>query len=100
MKESLIKSLFVTIAVLAFAYAIGPVGYFVNQNRAVNALEKAGYSEVKVVDRALFFIVIRGGGTGDAVRFTCKARNPAGKEVTDIYVFAGWPFKGTTIRTD
>ena len=75
-------------------------GCMVNEKKAHTALEKAGYSQVEVTDRSNYFVLIRGGGKGDVVRFTCKAKNPAGKDVKDIYVFAGWPFKGTTIRTD
>ena len=75
-------------------------GCLVNKNRALVALEKAGYSDVKVIDRSNYFVSLRGGGKGDVVRFVCTAKNPAGKEITDIHVFCGWPFKGTTIRTD
>lgn len=75
-------------------------GCMVDKQRALTALEKQGYSNVEIVDRANYFVWLRGGGMSDVTRFTCSAINPAGKDVTDIYVFCGWPFKGTTVRTD
>ena len=42
-------------------------------------------------------IGFRGGDDGDAARFTAIATNPIGKEVV-VEVYAGWPFKGATIR--
>jgi len=73
-------------------------GALVADSSAIKALDDAGYSNVVVQDRAYFAIAIRGGSKGDAARFTCKATNPAGKEVV-IYVFVGWPFKGATVRS-
>jgi hypothetical protein len=89
------------VAVLALLLVFTPFpGCMVSEKKAVAALEKAGYSEVKVTDRSNYFVGWRGGGKDDVVRFTCSANNPAGKPVTDIYVFSGWPFKGTTVRAD
>lgn len=82
----------VVVTVLVFG------GLFVSEQAAVKALEDQGFNNVQVVDHAWFAIGFRGGGRGDAARFTAKAVNPAGKEVT-IYVFVGWPFKGSTVRS-
>lgn len=98
MSEGSFKLILIAI-VLAFVALPFP-GCMVNQEKAVVALEKAGYSEVEITSRSNYFISLRGGGKGDVVRFTCSAKNPAGKEVSDVYVFCGWPWKGTTIRTD
>lgn len=94
--------LLVVIGILLILVSLvgGFPGRFVSKSRATDALTKAGYSDITVTDRSNYFVGMRGGGNGDVVRFTCKAKNPAGKEVNDIYVFCGWPFKGTTIRTD
>ncbi len=72
-------------------------GALVDQKVAVEALETNGFSDITVQEHAYLFIGVRGGDRNDAARFTCKAKNPAGKEVT-VHVFSGWPFKGATIR--
>jgi hypothetical protein len=73
-------------------------GALVNSNEAIMALETQGYSDIKIVDKAIFFIALRGGSKEDAAMFTAQAKNPVGKKVT-VYVCVGWPFKGSTIRT-
>ena len=95
------RSAFNIVVIVALLIAATPFpGCMVSEKKALNALEKAGYSEVVVVDRSNYFVMLRGGSESDSVRFTCRAKNPAGKEVTNIYVFSGWIFKGTTIRFD
>lgn len=73
-------------------------GLFVDEQAAIKALDDAGYSNVEVVDRAWFAVPLRGGSESDAARFEARVTNPAGKKVT-IYVFVGWPFKGSTVRS-
>ena len=73
-------------------------GIFVNEDVATRALETQGFSEIQIVDKDWLFVSLRGGGREDAVRFTAIATNPVGKQVK-VFVFAGWPFKGATIRT-
>ncbi|MEN9614204.1 MAG: hypothetical protein RLZZ347_511 [Candidatus Parcubacteria bacterium] len=100
-KFTLIEILVILSLGLFLLWKLGPFpGCLVSEKHAISALEKAGYSEVKITDRSNYFISRRGGGYGDVTRFTCSAKNPAGKNVSDIYVFSGWPFKGTTIRMD
>lgn len=82
-------------AILFFALARG---IFVSEDSAINSLETQGYSDVKITDSAWFMVGIRGCNQRDAARFTATATNPVGQEV-EIYVCAGWPFKGGTIRT-
>ena len=57
-----------------------------------------GYSNITITHRAVFFVHLRGGGNTDVVRFTAVCKNPVGKEV-ETYVFVGWPFKYSTIRS-
>lgn len=73
-------------------------GALVREDVAIRALEDQGFSDVKVTEHAWFWLGVRGGHKDDAARFTCQAKNPAGKEVT-MYVFSGWLFGGATIRT-
>ena len=73
-------------------------GALVSEDVAIRALETQGYSDIKVTEHAYFALNLRGGHRDDAARFTCKAKNPAGKQVT-VYVFSGWLFTDATIRT-
>jgi hypothetical protein len=84
--------------VLVFFVLPNCTGYLVPDSKAVTHLEKEGYSDVQVVSKDVWFVSIRGGATGDVVRFTCEATNPIGQSVT-VYVFAGWPWKKCTTRT-
>ena len=86
----------ISIIVILFALFV-PTGMWVPESRAVTALETQGFSDIRVIDKDIWFVGWKG-GHGDAVRFTASATNPIGKQVT-VYVFAGWPFKGATIRT-
>jgi len=74
-----------------------PTGIWISPKAADRALVTQGYSDVQITDRAYYFLGFRGGSASDSVRFTCKAKNPAGKVVT-VYVFTGW-WKYSTIRT-
>ena len=102
MKGYSLVELLIVLFIIALLVSIfgGFPGRFVSKDKAMTAMEKAGYSEVQIVDRAIYFVPFRGGGKEDVVRFTCNAKNPAGKSVVGVYVYCGWPFKGTTIRFD
>lgn len=86
----------VIMAVLILSTLFG--GIFVKDQVATKCLEVQGYSNIQVLDKAWFFIPMRGGDRGDSARFHLKATNPTGQEV-ELYVFSGWLFKGATIRT-
>jgi len=75
-------------------------GCMVDDSSAVSALEKQGFSEIKIESKAIFLVGFRGCSSHDAAKFEASAKNPAGRHVSDIYVCVGWPFKGATIRTD
>jgi hypothetical protein len=89
---------YIILLVLALALD-GLPGSCVKDSTAVRALETQGYGNVTVIEKNTYFVGFRGGSGSDAAKFTCKAKNPAGKEVT-VYVYSGWPFKGSTVRTD
>ncbi len=93
-----IIGLVLVVLLLGVLVGIIPVGMFVPESRAIRALETQGYSQVEITHKAVYFIGWRGGDKCDKVRFTAKAINPIGKEVT-VYVFSGWLLKGCTIRT-
>lgn len=73
-------------------------GMMVKEDVAIRALETQGFSNVKIIEKDVFFVGCKGGDGNDVVRFTAIATNPAGEEV-QVCVFAGWPFKAATIRT-
>mgnify|MGYP001438379530 CR=1 FL=1 len=99
LKELFTTPQFYQILLLVVIVSLGLFrGALVSDESAIRALDDAGFSHVVVQEKAYFAIGIRGGSKGDAARFTCRATNPAGKEVT-IYVFVGWPFKGATVRS-
>ena len=95
---TLIELMVVVSIVVLLAALLVPTGMFVDEDVAVRALEAQGFTKVEVVDKAYYFIGMRGGDQSDSVRFECEAINPAGKRVT-MHVFSGWLFKGATIRT-
>ena len=98
-ESKIARALFWVIISIAIIIGVSPFpGCMVDEKKAVEALEKAGYSEIVITDRSNYFVEWRGGSANDSVRFTCKAKNSAGKEVSGVYVFSGWLFKSTTIR--
>lgn len=74
-------------------------GFFVNSDIAARALEKQGYEDVQIMEKAWLLIGLRGCDGKDAAKFVAKVTNPA-KKSAEVYVCVGWPFKGATIRTD
>lgn len=72
-------------------------GALVSNDVGVQALTNQGYTNIQVTDNAFFLVGLRGCGNADAARITATATNSQGKEVT-MYVCAGWPFKGATLR--
>ncbi len=94
----LVVLLFVAVFIVLFTLALIR-GVFVGENAAIRALETQGYSEVRIVDKDIWFVGMRGCGDEDAAKFDAVAINPAGNEV-DVFVCVGWPFKGATVRTN
>ena len=88
--------LYFVLIVCSLAFGCGR-GVLVNEQKAVQTLETQGYTNVQITDKSWFAIGWRGCDQNDAARFTARAKNPAGKEVT-VYVCSGL-IKGGTIRT-
>jgi hypothetical protein len=65
---------------------------------AAKVLQINGFHDVKITDRAIFFVGLQGCDGDDAARYTTTAVNSRGERVS-LYVCMGWPFKGSTIRT-
>lgn len=89
--------LFVIIIVFIFFFFFR--GVFVGPATAVRALETQGYSDVKILDKDVFLVQVRGCSNSDAAKFEAAAKNPLSKEVK-VNVCIGWPFKAATVRTD
>jgi hypothetical protein len=84
---------------LFFAVAVlleGGCGASISPNDSRHLLEKEGFTNVKQVDRHVFFVSLQGCGQQDAVRFDFEATNPLGKRVR-INVCDG-VMKGATVR--
>jgi len=92
-----IYKIILIIWLLLLVFAIFPKGIFVPEARATKILEEQGYSSINITRKDIWFIPLKGGDQMDVVRFTASALNPVNKPVT-VYVFVGWPFKGTTVR--
>jgi hypothetical protein len=72
-------------------------GLLVSPETAKHALDVSGFSNITITDKAWFVVGVRGCSERDAARFTAKATNPKGDQVT-LFVCDGWPFKAATIR--
>lgn len=95
------KETVMTVALIAFMVILivssMARGVFAKEAVAIRTLQAQGFSNIKIVDHAWFFIGLRGCDGHDAARFTAKATNPAGIQ-TQVYVCTGAFFKGGTIR--
>ncbi|MDO8559226.1 MAG: hypothetical protein Q7R84_02735 [bacterium] len=91
---------FIIFIILSFGFSgvSACSGNLVDEDIAVKALEIQGFSDITIIEKDNWFIGFKGGGREDVVKFTAVATNPAGKKV-EVDVFAGWPWKGATIRT-
>lgn len=74
-------------------------GTFVEPDIAVRALETRGFSNIRIAEKHWFAVGFRGCSGHDSAKFVAKVKNPAGKDV-EVFVCAGWPFKGATVRTN
>lgn len=86
--------------VVAFVLIIaltGGCGALVDERKAVTAAEDAGYTNVEVIDKAIWFVGFRQCDKNDNARFTVRGVNPR-NQVRTFYVCAG-TFKGGTIRS-
>jgi len=84
------------LAILSFSFIRG---VFTNENEAIRALEIQGYSNITILDKDFFFVGVRGCSSHDAAKYTAKVTNPLNKEV-EVFVCVGFPFKGSTVRSE
>ena len=77
----------------------GGRGACVESEQAIRAMENMGFSDVKVIDKSIWFVGFRGCSSHDGAMFMARGINPADKEV-EVSVCVGWPFKGATVRSD
>ncbi|MFH0779712.1 MAG: hypothetical protein V1928_02525 [Parcubacteria group bacterium] len=89
----------VLVVIVACIFFIFARGVLVDENDAVNALNKQGYSKVKVIDRSLFLLGWRGCSVGSAAKFTAEANNLLGQKVT-LFVCVDWPLESAIIGND
>jgi hypothetical protein len=73
-------------------------GMLVDNHVAIKALETQGFQNITITDKDWLFVPFKGGDRSDVAKFTATAINPA-KDTVTVCVYAGWPFKGGTIRT-
>jgi len=83
--------------IFIFVLFISSCGALVDEQVAVNALQNAGFTNIKITDKDYILYAFRGCSEDDSVIFMATATNPAKKKV-EVSVCAGWPFKGATVR--
>jgi len=73
-------------------------GVFISDDRALEAVEKAGFSKPVIISSYLFFLSYRGCAveSGDRAGFLIEATNPKNERVRFIVCVGYW--KGATIR--
>lgn len=90
-------NLLVGLAIM-FGAAAFARGALVPENEAIEALQKSGYTDVRIRSSAWFAVGLRGCSEKDAAMFRASATNSTGQRVDDIIVCSGWPLKGMTVR--
>ena len=88
---------FIVLAVVVSIVYMAGAGALVSESKARNAAEDLGYTDVTVVDKAVFAVQWRGCSKSDNARFTVRGTSPRG-DVRTIYVCAG-VLKGGTVRS-
>jgi len=83
---------------VAIVAAYGSCGMMISTDSSVNLLQATGFEDVKLVDRSIFFVVLRGCAKDDFVMFEFSAKNPKGKSVNIRTCEGIW--KGATLRGD
>lgn len=83
---------------LILAIFLMSAGNFVDENVAIEALQKQGFTDINITGKDWLFVGFRGCSEDDSVKFTAIAKN-ARNETVEVYVCSGWLFKGSTIRS-
>lgn len=93
----------VVVGVVAFCFVLLFGNYFAGafapEDRALRAVEALGFTDVHVVRHTWFLVGLHGCDDRDAALFEVEGTNQNGTPVR-IFVCSGWPFKGSTIRTE
>lgn len=84
-------------AIMALAL-LPACGACIDDDKVKVAVEKQGYTDVKLRDKSIVFYNWAGCSDSDDAAYKARAKNAQGKQV-DLIVCAGWPFKGVTVRT-
>ena len=84
---------------LAVACLSSGCGFLVSDDHTVEAVERQGYSDVKIQRIHVFFVHYFGCSKEDDAAYKMSAKNALGRRV-DLTACVGWPFKGVTVRTE
>jgi predicted small lipoprotein YifL len=84
--------------IVLLVLSLSGCGTLINDNKVAKAVEKQGYTEVRLRNKSVIFHSWSGCSDSDSASWDGTAINPIGVKV-DIVVCAGWPFKGVTVRT-
>ena len=90
------SDLFFAMLSIFLVVLVGIRGVCVEDTVARDALAREGFTNVRVTDRAFFFVGFRGCDITEAVRIIVVATDPRGVDVP-VYVCAGWPLADTRI---
>lgn len=88
---------FFALIIAGIVFLTSIIGALVSDDKAINAAKDAGYTNIEIVDKTIWFVALRGCGESDEVRFTVRGTNAIGEE-REFYVCAG-VFKGGTVRS-
>ena len=96
LNRELLAQALLGVVVITLALFVLLSGTWLSESVAIRTVLANGYSKPSVVDRVWFAPQLRGCGSGDTVRFTVEAINPAGLPAR-VWVCSGL-WKGGTIR--
>lgn len=92
------KLLIVFVCVCICSFTLTSCGACVSDSDVTKAVEKQGYTDVKIKSKHIFTVEMRGCSGSDDAAYKITATNSQGKRV-GLTVCAGWPFKGVTVRS-
>lgn len=96
-KLAIVVVLVIAVALLLVCFFAVP-GVFVNDDEVVDAVQKQGYSDVKISSSHVLFVSWRGCSNSDHAAYKMQATNAKSQKI-ELIACVGWPFKGVTVRT-
>jgi hypothetical protein len=96
--DDAVRGILFFLVVLVISFFAFCSGCLVSEDVAIRALETQGFSNVRVTDKHWILVGMQGCSDSDAAKFDAEATNSAGRRV-QLYVCAGWLWKGATVRT-